>query len=128
MTLIATGRSEATVPTTDLKAARRFYGDVLGLPPSGAHAGGVDLVFTVGNTHLMVYEMPGPPPLGPRRTVAHFVVDDVHAAVRELRDRGVEFDEYDTPELKTEDGVAKVAGRDFAWMKDPDGNVLGVHD
>jgi hypothetical protein len=76
----------------------------------------------------MVYERPGPLNPAEHHTVAHFVVDDVHAAVRELRERGVVFDEYDLPELKTQDGVAKVAGRDFAWMRDPDGNVLGVHD
>ena len=128
MTLIASGRSEATLPTTDLRAARRFYGDVLGLPASGAHAEGVDLVFTVGNTHLVVYERPGPLQPAAHHTVAHFVVDDVHVVVRELREGGVEFDEYDLPELKTQDGIAKVAGRSFAWMRDPDGNVLGVHD
>ena len=128
MTLIASGRSEATLPTTDLHAARHFYGDVLGLPASGAHAEGVDLVFTVGDTHVMVYERPGPLDPAEHHTVAHFVVDDVQVVVRELRERGVEFDEYDLPELKTQDGIAKVAGRSFAWMRDPDGNVLGVHD
>ena len=127
MTLIASGRSEATVPTTDLRQARRFYGDTLGLPASGAHADGADIVYTVGETELMVYERPGPLAPSAQHTVAHFVVDDVHAAVRELRERGVEFDEYDLPELKTDDGVVTIAGRDFAWMKDPDGNVLGVH-
>src|SRR3954451_8359977 len=101
MTLIASGRSEATVPTTDLHAARRFYGDILGLPASGAHAEGVDLVFAIGDTHLVVYERPGPLYPAEHHTVAHLVVDDVHAVVRELRERGVEFDDYDLPELKT---------------------------
>jgi hypothetical protein len=58
----------------------------------------------------------------------HFVVDDVAATVRELRARGVLFDDYDMPELKTVDGVATVADHRFAWFRDPDDNVLGVRD
>ena len=59
---------------------------------------------------------------------AHFAVDDVAATVRELRERGIEFDEFDVPELKTTDGIATVGDRHFAWFRDPDNNVLAVHD
>ena len=61
-------------------------------------------------------------------SAAHFRVDDVAATVGELRARGVAFDEFDLPGLKTEDGVAMVGGRHFAWFRDPDNNVLAVHD
>ena len=46
--------------------------------------------------------------LRPAESAAHFVVDDVAATMRELRGRGVEFDEFDLPELQTTDGVATV--------------------
>ena len=61
-------------------------------------------------------------------SAAHFRVDDVAATVGELRARGVAVDEFDLPGLKTEDGVAMVGGRHFAWFRDPDNNVLAVHD
>ena len=61
-------------------------------------------------------------------SAAHLRVDDVAATVGELRARGVEFDEFDLPGLKTEDGVAMVGERHFAWFRDPDNNVLAVHD
>ena len=61
-------------------------------------------------------------------TVAHFVVDDVAATVRQLRALGVPFDDYDMPQLKTVDGVATVGEDRFAWFRDPDNNVLGIRD
>jgi extradiol dioxygenase family protein len=64
----------------------------------------------------------------PPRSAAHFVVEDVEATVRELRARGVEFDEFDLPQLRTVEGIATVGEHRFAWFKDPDNNVLAVHD
>ena len=42
-------------------------------------------------------------------------VDDIEATVRELRSRGVVFEEYDVPGLKTVDGIADI-----------EGNMLGI--
>ena len=62
-------------------------------------------------------------------------VDDIGATVRELRDRGVAFDEYDLPGLRTVGGIAEIAGNDAsegglgeraAWFRDSEGNVLGL--
>jgi len=55
-----------------------------------------------------------------------FEVDDVEMAVKELRDRGIVFEEYDFPGLKTVDGIAEIQGAKGAWFKDPDGNILAV--
>jgi catechol 2,3-dioxygenase-like lactoylglutathione lyase family enzyme len=114
--MLADARVEATAPVSDLARARRFYGETLGLREGGAHANGVDAVFECGGgTRLFLYERAGPgafPP--PPHTVAHFQVDDLAASVAELRDAGVAVEEYED-----------VAG--FAWFKDPDGNVLGIH-
>jgi catechol 2,3-dioxygenase-like lactoylglutathione lyase family enzyme len=63
-----------------------------------------------------------PPASGP--TVAHFEVDDIEGAVRELTSRGVKFEEYEAP--KTVNFIAEVGPARGAWFKDPDGNVLGV--
>ena len=61
----------------------------------------------------------------PSRTSSCRTVAD---AVRELRSRGIEFDEYDTPRLRTIDGVATIGHRHYAWFHDPDDNVIGIHD
>jgi hypothetical protein len=47
--------------------------------------------------------------------------------VDELRRRGVQCEDYDLPEFKTEDGVATAEGFQAAWFRDPDGNILCVH-
>ena len=54
-------------------------------------------------------------------------MSDVRAAVNELRDRGVRFEEYDAPGLKTDDGIATTGDFQEAWFRDPDGNVLRIH-
>jgi hypothetical protein len=58
--------------------------------------------------------------------VAGFRVADLDAVVAGLRERGVEFEEYDLPQLKTEGGIATVGDVRAAWCRDPDGNLLAV--
>lgn len=55
-----------------------------------------------------------------------FAVDDVEATATSLRESGVVFEEYDLPNLKTENGVASIGSIKAAWFKDPDGNLLAV--
>ena len=125
--MLADARVEAAIPTSKLSRGQEFYGGLLGLPSAGAHTPGVDVVYECGGgTRLLVYEHPGR--AFPHHTAAHFVVDDVPTVVEELRGRGVRFDEYDLPELKTVDGVATVGDLQFAWFKDPDHNVIAIHD
>jgi hypothetical protein len=62
-------------------------------------------------------------------------VEDLEAAVAELRARGVVFEEYDMPGLRTVDGIADIegnypskgaTGERGAWFRDSEGNMLGV--
>jgi hypothetical protein len=55
-----------------------------------------------------------------------FEVPDVEEAVKDLKARGVKPEEYDTPTLKTIDGIAEIAGSKAAWFKDSEGNVIGL--
>ena len=117
----------AVVPVSNVEAAIRFYGDTLGLAlkerrddlPENREA-----EFEGGGGTLLVYESVGAGKS--RHTVAGFRVDDVDAAVAALRERGVEFEEYDLPDLKTEGGVAAIGDVRAAWCRDPDGNLLAI--
>jgi hypothetical protein len=51
----------------------------------------------------------------------------VRAAVDQLRSRGVRFEDYDLPQVKTEDGIATAGDYQKAWFRDPDGNILRIH-
>ena len=61
-------------------------------------------------------------------------VDDIEATVRGLRPRGVKFEEYDLPDLRTVDGIAEITwnyptkgtGERSAWFRDSEGNLLGI--
>ena len=59
-------------------------------------------------------------------TVASFMVDDVERSVRELRDRGVRFQDIDQPGLKTDNGIADLGGIKSAWFKDSEGNTIAI--
>ena len=60
------------------------------------------------------------------QTQATWIVDDLQAEVAELRDRGVEIQDYDLPGLKTESGIADIGFAHAAWIVDPHGNALGI--
>ena len=117
----------AIVPVSDVEAAIRFYGDTLGLElqerrddlPENREA-----EFEAGHGTLLVYESVGAGKS--RHTVAGFRVDDVDATVATLRERGVEFEDYNLPELKTEGGVAAVGDVRATWCRDPDGDLLAI--
>jgi len=117
----------AIVPVSDVEAAIRVYGDTLGLPVTARRNDipeNPEAEFRAGDGALLVYKSTGAGQA--RHTIAGFRVDDLDAVVAGLRDRGVLFEEYDLPELKTENGIATVAGVRAAWFKDPDGNILAV--
>ena len=73
---------------------------------------------------------PTPPSRTPDspRPLATFEVEDAEATVGEMRAKGITFEEYDMPGLKTEGGIAEVAGSKGGWFKDPDGNILAVFE
>ena len=115
----------ATLPTTDLERAKRFYGETLGLPEASFGVEGGAFYTAGGGTMFRVYERP---PSAAEHTVAVFLVEDLDAEMSALRSRGVTFEEYDLPGLKTQDGIYSDPDSGFkgSWLKDPDGNTLGL--
>jgi hypothetical protein len=62
-----------------------------------------------------------------QHTLGGFYVDDIDAAVDDLTAKGVAFEHYDFPGLKTnEKGIADLDGELSAWFKDPEGNILAI--
>ena len=107
----------------DLEAAKRFYGETLGLDVTDGD-GNLSIALPGGAT-LFIYPKPDHQPA--TFTVLNFRSKDFDADRAQLRDAGVEFERYDMPDLKTDpDGVMRGQGPEIAWFKDPAGNVLSL--
>jgi catechol 2,3-dioxygenase-like lactoylglutathione lyase family enzyme len=115
-----------TLGVKDLETSIRFYRDTLGfnvrtLSESG---GGQSALVEIGSQgRLLLY--PSTFEHGDT-TAAAIIVDDLDGCVSDFRSRGVQFEEYDLPGLRTENGVATDGDLRTAWFKDPDGNILAL--
>ena len=120
----------AALPAQDLGRARVFYAEKVGLQATESHLleardGQVGLRVGDGVNQLFVY--PARARSSGEFTQAVVHVTDVRAAVGVMRGRGVQFEEYDTPETRTENGIARMpGGGEAAWFKDSEGNLVGV--
>jgi catechol 2,3-dioxygenase-like lactoylglutathione lyase family enzyme len=121
----------ARLPAKDLDRARRFYSEKLGLEPVDERPGG--LLYRGASGEFAIFQSAGESP--GTFTQMGWEVDDIEAAVAELRARGVEFEEVDLPGLKTVDGIAEVegnypsknsSGERAAWFRDSEGNLIGM--
>jgi catechol 2,3-dioxygenase-like lactoylglutathione lyase family enzyme len=118
-------RVATTVPVSDPAQARSFYKGVLDLSVARELPDGSIEYECGGGTSIFTYptqENAGESPA----TLASFEVEDVEATVSDMRDKGIAFEEYDLPGLKTEGGIAELGGAKGGWFKDPDGNILAV--
>jgi predicted enzyme related to lactoylglutathione lyase len=105
----------------DLEAAKKFYGEALGLKTSEQY--GLLTLHLAGGRDTLVYPKPDHAPA--TYTILNFAVDDIDAAVDELVSRGVELEKYDG--LGQDDkGINRAGGPYIAWFKDPAGNILAV--
>jgi catechol-2,3-dioxygenase len=114
--------AEATLPAQDIERAKAFYAEQLGLSPTSEDKVGVH--FVVGGTRFRLFRSGGS--ASGSHTQLALMVGDVAAQVSALRSRGVRFEEYDYPNLKTVDGVADLGYAKAAWFKDSEGNLLGI--
>jgi catechol 2,3-dioxygenase-like lactoylglutathione lyase family enzyme len=108
---------------TDLATAREFYHRKLGLQITREDENAI--VFRCGgSTHLdLTKSTVG---TADQQTQAAWQVSDIRAEVAELRARGIKVEDYDTPGLKTEDGIADIGFAWAAWIIDPGTNALGL--
>jgi predicted enzyme related to lactoylglutathione lyase len=111
------------IPVADVARARKFYEGTLGLEAKEAYAGGV--IYECGKASW-VFMYPSAGAGTSKASTAFWQVDDVAAEVAELKARGVVFEEYDLPGIKTVNSIATGGGAKTAWFKDSEGNILAV--
>jgi catechol 2,3-dioxygenase-like lactoylglutathione lyase family enzyme len=128
--MLGNSPAAATLPVSDLQAAREFYENVLGLTPMqemGEDEPGA-VLYKSGESVVLVYESEY---AGTNKgTAATWAAGgDFDAIVERLREKGVTFEHYDDLPGTTRDGDVHTLGEMRAvWFKDPAGNVLNVGD
>lgn len=126
--MLSNAQVEAVIPVSDVDEATSFYGETLGLEVLeriDVLPDNPEVRFRAGNGTLAVYKSVGAGQS--RHTLVGFIVEDVRSAVAALGERGVTFEEYEMPDIKTDAGVAEIGGMTAAWFKDPDGNILSIN-
>jgi catechol 2,3-dioxygenase-like lactoylglutathione lyase family enzyme len=117
-------RVGAAIPAQDIKRARQFYEQKLGFKPSDEGPDG-GVMYMVGETGFLVFPSMGK--ASGDHTQMALDVDDVEEAVRELKRVGISPEEYDYPNMKTQDGIVEMpGGTKGAFFKDTEGNLIGI--
>jgi catechol 2,3-dioxygenase-like lactoylglutathione lyase family enzyme len=112
-----------SIAVKDLAKAKAWYSDKLGWEPVLEPSG--NAVYKVGESFFSLYESDFAGTA--KNTVMNWSVNDVRAEVARLRQRGVDFEDYDFGAARTEDGImSDPSGGMNAWFKDVDGNIVGV--
>ncbi len=112
------------LPVADLDRASRFYEDKLGLEPMGRAPDGA-MRYRCANTVLAL--LPRPTLRPAEHTAISFEVDDLDKELSELQGKGVVFEDYDLPELRTVNHVCVLGSERAAWFRDSEGNYLCLH-
>jgi predicted enzyme related to lactoylglutathione lyase len=111
------------IPAADVARARKFYEGILGLKVREEYAGGV--IYECGKGSW-VFMYPSPNAGTNKASTAFWTVDDVETEVAALKARGVVFEEYDFPQMKTVNSIATGGCAKTAWFKDTEGNILAI--
>lgn len=123
--MLTDARFEATLPVVDLERAKEFYKKILGLQPVEESIPGVVRLASGEGTSFVLYQRETPTTAD--HTVGSFAVENIEEAVAGLSERGVVFEQYDMPGLKTDArGIAAEGPWKGAWFKDSEGNILGI--
>jgi predicted enzyme related to lactoylglutathione lyase len=117
-------QSYATLPAQDIKRARKFYEQNLGLAAEEQPDGGA--MYRTGQTGFLVFQSTGK--ASGDHTQLGLDVEDLNSAVSELKGKGVMIEEFDLPNFKTVNGIYELPdGSKSAWFKDTEGNLLSVN-
>jgi catechol-2,3-dioxygenase len=120
--MLKNARIQPTLPAQDLSRARSFYSAKLGLEP--VQESPSSLTYECGGSRFLLFSSRGK--ASGSHTQIGFAVENIDSEVSELRGRGLSFEEYDFPGLKTVNGIAAADSSRAAWFKDSEGNLLGL--
>ncbi len=115
--------SAAAIPAQEIKRARQFYEQTLGLKPNEEQPDG-SVFYQTGETMFFIFPSMGK--ASGDHTQMGLEVDDAEAAAQEVRGKGVKLEEYDFPDFKTKNGIAEMGGGKGFWFKDTEGNLIAV--
>jgi predicted enzyme related to lactoylglutathione lyase len=124
--MLSNSEVHANVPASDLKRARAFYVDMLGLKPSAEDQYTVTFP-TPSGSWFQIYEtsFAGTG----KHTIASWDVADLDGIVRELTERGLTFEHYDMPGLEWNGDIASIPGIGrMAWFSDSEGNIMSLDE
>jgi predicted enzyme related to lactoylglutathione lyase len=114
-----------TLPATDLNRAKTFYEKKLGLKTVKSMEG--EIILNGGNgSNISIYKRATPTKAD--HTVLTFEVNKLESEIKELESKGVKFEDYNLPDLKTENHIFKKGNEKAAWFKDTEGNILCIHE
>lgn len=114
------------LPVRNMDRARKFYEEKLGLEPEGFAAEG-NYMFACGRgDHIAL--VPKPEGTKSDYTVMSFEVQGIEKVIAELEGKGIMFEDYDMPTLKTVNHISSMETEKAAWFKDTEGNFLCVHE
>lgn len=122
--MLKQARAGATLPAQDMARAKTWYSEKLGLTPTGEDRFGAATYELAEGTGFALFQSSGRP--SGTHTQLGFDVEDVPGAVKELKARGVKFEDYNSPPLVTVDGIAEMGEVKGAWFKDSEGNLLAI--
>ena len=125
--MLANSPVAAILPAVDLERAEKFYEKKLGLRPIDAPGPGGAMFECGQGTRLYLYQRDTATKAD--HTVAGWEVENIEEVVEALRERGVVFEQYDLPGLKTDErGIATSGPLKSAWFKDTEGNILAISE
>lgn len=124
--MLATAPITTMLPVIDMARARDFYENKLGFVPGGEKPDGKFTYNGAGGSTLALF--PKPEGTKAEHTAVSFQVRDIEAAVTALEAKGVVFEDYDFPGLKTVNHVCVLGAEKAAWFKDTEGNYLCIHE
>jgi catechol 2,3-dioxygenase-like lactoylglutathione lyase family enzyme len=124
--MLTHSRVTTVLPVVNVDRARRFYEEKLGLQGGEPRPYGGIAYHLSGDSTIEL--SPRNEPTKNEYTAASFEVEDVEREVQDLEGRGVRFEDYDVEDLKTVNHVARLGEEKAAWFKDPEGNILCIHE
>ena len=116
-------RVHTTLPASDMARARAWYAEKLGFEPMLDLPSGMMYEAAEGTRFVL---FPSPNAGQAPQTCMGFATSDIEGDVRDLKAKGVTFEEYDTPNFTTVDSIATAGPTRSAWFRDSEGNILGI--